>query len=63
MKQYEADAIAKGIRNQLKIPIGYKTELVDIICKVITDKDQFFNRKRFRDIALLTLPEGWPRDN
>jgi len=60
MKQMEADAIAKAIRNRTKVPIGYKTELVDAFCAVMVEQDQFFNVKRFRDFALMELDPGWP---
>jgi len=60
MKQAEADAVAKRIRNHTTIPIGYKEELVNAICYALTEQDQFFNIKRFKDMALMEFPEGWP---
>ena len=60
MQQLEADIIAKAIRNLTRTPIGYKEEFVSAICKGMLLRDQFFNVKRFRTIALDVLPPGWP---
>lgn len=59
MKQYEADAIAKSIRN-CRSSLEDKKDIVDMICDEMLKIDQFFNVKRFRDVAIQKLPDGWP---
>ena len=58
MKQIEADLIAKGIRN-LDVSLEDKKRCVNFICEHITQLDQFFNTKRFHDIALSFLPKDF----
>lgn len=62
MKQIEADLIAKGIRN-LDVSPEDKKRCVNFICEHITQLDQFFNTKRFRDIALDFLPKDFYKKN
>jgi hypothetical protein len=59
MKQIEADLIAKAIRN-CRSSLEDKKDITDTICREILYRDQFFNTKRFRNLAIHTLPEGWP---
>jgi hypothetical protein len=59
MKQEESDLLAKIIRN-LNISPGLKEEIVTEVCKRFFEHDQFFNVKRFRNLANLNLDKGWP---
>lgn len=60
MIQKDCILVAKCIRGLIKVPIGYKAEFVSALCKVLREEDYFFNEKKFRTIALDTLPKGWP---
>jgi len=62
MIESEADIIAKILRNNTNIPYPAKVEVVRDIIKAFMERNQFFNHVRFKDLALQTLPEGWPRD-
>lgn len=59
MKQREADLVAKSIRN-CRSSLEDKKDIVDMICEELLKEDQFFNTKRFRDIAIQKFPDGWP---
>ena len=58
MKQYEADVIAKGIRN-LTCPLSDKIDCIKFICTEMYNLDQFFNVKRFQTIAEQELPKDF----
>jgi len=56
MKQLEADFIAKMIRN-LDVDLEVKKELAETIGSGLFHMDQFFNLKRFKNLAELSLDE------
>lgn len=58
MKQYEADIIAKGIRN-LTCPLSDKMDCIKFICTEMYNLDQFFNTKRFETLAIQELPKDF----
>jgi hypothetical protein len=62
MKQYEADLIAKGIRN-LTCPLSDKIDCIKFICTEMYNLDQFFNVKRFQTIAEQELPKDFYKKN
>ena len=59
MKQKEADIIAKAIRNSSKT-LKDKKEIANVIISEMLKIDQFFNYKRFNNLAIHEFPEGWP---
>lgn len=58
--QREADLIAKALRNELTLSAGQKEAIALRIVKWMLQEDQFFNKKRFLDIAVHEFPTGWP---
>lgn len=56
----EADMIAKILRNREDIPLPAKAAFVNDMIYCFMGRNQFFNHVRFRELALQTLPEGWP---
>ena len=58
MLQREADLIAKSIRN-LNAPLNLKHDMCDFICREMLKDNQFFNHKRFRELAVLTLDDEY----
>ena len=59
MQQREADIIAKAIRNSSKT-LKDKKEIANVIISEMLKIDQFFNWKRFNNLAIHEFPEGWP---
>lgn len=59
MKQYELDIIAKAIRN-CRSRLEDKKDIVDMICDEMLKVDQFFNTRRFRNLAEHQFDDGWP---
>ena len=59
MLQKEADIVAKAIRNSSKT-LKDKKEIADVIISEMLKIDQFFNWKRFNNLAIHEFPEGWP---
>jgi len=59
MLQLEADIVAKAIRNSSKT-LKDKKEIANVIVNEMLKRDQFFNWKRFNNLALHEFPEGWP---
>ena len=59
MHKREADIIAKAIRTSSKT-LKDKKEIADVIVTEMLKIDQFFNWKRFNNLALHEFPEGWP---
>ena len=59
MLQKEADIVAKAIRNSSKT-LKDKKEIADVIISEMLKIDQFFNYKRFNNLAIHEFPEGWP---
>ena len=62
MKQKEADALAKAIRNRTKMNNGDRVDMLHAINKVFREMDQFFNSKRFLDLGTPTLDENIHND-
>ena len=58
MKQFEADALAKVVRN-LKVPLDVKRQISSDIVKTFLNLDQFFNAKRFKGMADLDLDDNY----
>ena len=58
MLQREADVVAKAIRN-LRVPLNVKHDITDFIVYNMLKADQFFNHKRFRELAVLTLEDNY----
>ena len=59
MQQREADIVAKAIRNSSKT-LKDKKEIANVIISEMLKIDQFFNWKRFNNLAIHEFPEGWP---
>ena len=61
MQQREADIVAKAIRNSSKT-LKDKKEIANVIISEMLKIDQFFNWKRFNNLAIHEFPEGWPNN-